>query len=170
METNLDAILPNFVESEPVVVTIGGYDDMPSAQVSGEPMAPSPQRDECRCSLDEVEGWYREEPDQTIYIPKNAIYEPTEISSSEDAKKHKKKGKKPKESKKDLIRRLLNNSEEGEDQEVAVAANPVFPPVIQEHQGFFKEHELYRILTKNIGLAAMALTCMSEVQTVCIPW
>jgi len=148
MGKNLDAILPNFVESEPVVVTIGGYDDIPSAQVSGEPMVPSPQRDECRCSLDEVEGWYRGESDLTIHIPKNVIYEPTKILPSEDAKKHKKKGKKPKESKKDLIRRLLNNSKEGEDKEVAVAANPAFPPVIQERRGYLKEYELYRILTK----------------------
>lgn len=148
MGKNLDAILPNFVESEPVTITIGGHDDIPPAQVRGELIAPSPQRDEYRYSLDEVESWYRGGPDLTIHIPKNVIYEPTEIPSSENAKKHKKKGKKQKESKRDLIRRLLNNSEEGEDKEVAVATNPVFPPVIQEHQGFFKEHELYRILTK----------------------
>lgn len=148
MAKNLDTILPKFVESEPVTVTIGGYDDMPSAQVSGEPMAPSCQQDEYQCSLDEVEGWYSGQADLTIDIPEHVIYEPTEIFPSEGAKKHKKKGKKHRDSKKDLLRRIWDNREEGVTKEVPAVVKPAFPPVIQERQGYLKEHELYRILTK----------------------
>lgn len=92
MTKNLDAILPKSVESEPVTVTISGYDDVPPAQVSGEPLAPSSLKNEYQRSLDEVESWYRGQDDLTIYIPENVVYEPAEISPSESAKKTQEEG------------------------------------------------------------------------------
>lgn len=170
MTKNLDAILPKSVESEPVTVTISGYDDVSSAQVSGEPLAPSSLGNEYQRSLDEVESWYRGQDGLTIHIPENVVYKPAEIPPSESAKKHKKKGKKQKESKKDLLRRIWDNSEEGETEEVPAVSKPVFPPMIQDRRGYLKEYKLYGILTKNTDLAFMDLICMSEVQTVCILW
>lgn len=148
MGKKLDSVLPNFYEVEPVTVTISGYDDVPPAQVSGEPLAPSSLKNEYQRSLDEVESWYRGHDGLTIHIPENVVYKPAEIPPSESAKKHKKKGKKQKESKKDLLRRIWDNSEEGETEEVPEVSRPAFPPTIQDRRGYLKEYKLYGILTK----------------------
>lgn len=153
MNNKLNSILPGSITVEPVTITIGGYDEPEEGIISGmgEPVAPSAREDEYRCSLDEVEDWYREQEELTIRIPENVIHLPTDAfgrtyEASEGAKKHK-KGKKQKESKKDLIRRILEEAKEEADGEVAAVVNPVFPPKIQESQGFLKEFRLYELLT-----------------------
>lgn len=147
MLKEVESILPRDVESEPVTVTIGGYDE------PGEPVAPPSTEGDHLLSVDEVAQWYAEEEELSIDIPKKFIHLPTDdfgrtIDPSEKVKKTKKKEKKQKISKKELIQSLLCNCEEGDDEEKSMVAYPAFPPAIQEHQGPLKEHELYRILTK----------------------